>query len=100
MERSSFFCGNELGMGTALGDKGDWGSVLSEGGCSLVQGTFIVTLNSFITSNELRKKRRCNHTLVMETYVCAFVSGVVVLQTYFRPFFEMRNFDLTLCVYQ
>lgn len=49
MERSSFFCGNELGMGTALGDKGDWGS---EGGCSLVQGTFIVTLNSFITSNE------------------------------------------------
>jgi len=27
MERSSFFCGNELGMGTALGDKGDWGSV-------------------------------------------------------------------------
>jgi len=51
MERSSFFCGNELGMGTALGDK-ETGGVLSEGGCSLVQGIFIVTLNSFITSNE------------------------------------------------
>jgi len=25
----------------------------------------------------------------METYVCAFVSGVAVLQTYFRPLFEI-----------